>query len=378
MKQIIDSTLDAIAANGNLRRIPRASELKAGTDFSSNDYLGLSARNDIREAFLAALSVGNFEMSSSASRLLSQRQKDFDSFENTLAEAYGRKALVFNSGYHANTGLISAFASTGAFILADKLVHASIIDGIKLSGLPFARFRHNDLAHLDRLAAKAFADGRLLIIVAESVYSMDGDKADIDGLAEVKNRYPGSLLYIDEAHAVGVEGPAGLGLCKASRAYDSVDIIVGTLGKALASSGAFAILSSQLREFMVNKSRSLIFSTAIPPLCVRWSEYMFRRALEMDYERAHLRGLGRLLAQSLSKFGGTGATAHIQPLLTGTPQRAVRISRALSDEGFAVLPIRTPTVPPGNDRLRFSLSATLTADDIGRLDNALSRILPNM
>lgn len=378
MKQIIDSTLDAIAANGNLRRIPRASELKAGTDFSSNDYLGLSARNDIREAFLAALSVGNFEMSSSASRLLSQRQKDFDSFENTLAEAYGRKALVFNSGYHANTGLISAFASTGAFILADKLVHASIIDGIKLSGLPFARFRHNDLAHLDRLAAKAFADGRLLIIVAESVYSMDGDKADIDGLAEVKNRYPGSLLYIDEAHAVGVEGPAGLGLCKASRAYDSVDIIVGTLGKALASSGAFAILSSQLREFMVNKSRSLIFSTAIPPLCVRWSEYMFRRALEMDYERAHLRGLGRLLAQSLSKFGGTGATAHIQPLLTGTPQRAVRISRALSDEGFAVLPIRTPTVPPGTDRLRFSLSATLTADDIGRLDNALSRILPNM
>lgn len=378
MKQIIDSTLDAIAANGNLRRIPRASELKAGTDFSSNDYLGLSARNDIREAFLAALSVGNFEMSSSASRLLSQRQKDFDSFENTLAEAYGRKALVFNSGYHANTGLISAFASTGAFILADKLVHASVIDGIKLSGLPFARFRHNDLAHLDRLAAKAFADGRLLIIVAESVYSMDGDKADIDGLAEVKNRYPGSLLYIDEAHAVGVEGPAGLGLCKASRAYDSVDIIVGTLGKALASSGAFAILSSQLREFMVNKSRSLIFSTAIPPLCVRWSEYMFRRALEMDYERAHLRGLGRLLAQSLSKFGGTGATAHIQPLLTGTPQRAVRISRALSDEGFAVLPIRTPTVPPGTDRLRFSLSATLTADDIGRLDNALSRILPNM
>lgn len=378
MKQIIDSTLDAIAANGNLRRIPRASELKAGTDFSSNDYLGLSARNDIREAFLAALSVGNFEMSSSASRLLSQRQKDFDSFENTLAEAYGRKALVFNSGYHANTGLISAFASTGAFILADKLVHASIIDGIKLSGLPFARFRHNDLAHLDRLAAKAFADGRLLIIVAESVYSMDGDKADIDGLAEVKNRYPGSLLYIDEAHAVGVEGPAGLGLCKASRAYDSVDIIVGTLGKALASSGAFAILSSQLREFMVNKSRSLIFSTAIPPLCVRWSEYMFRRALEMDYERTHLRGLGRLLAQSLSKFGGTGATAHIQPLLTGTPQRAVRISRALSDEGFAVLPIRTPTVPPGTDRLRFSLSATLTADDIGRLDNALSRILPNM
>ncbi len=374
MNRIIDTALSAISAAGNLRRIPRHEELSQGIDFSSNDYLGLAARSDIRDAFLENITVDNFEMSSSASRLLSRRQNDFDSLEDTLSDAYGRQALVFNSGYHANTGLIGAFASTKAFVIADKLVHASIIDGIKLSGLPFARFRHNDLFHLDRLAGKAYGEGYSLIIIAESVYSMDGDKADIDGLAEIKRRYPGTLLYIDEAHAVGVEGPAGLGLCKASGSFGDVDIIVGTLGKALASTGAYAILSRQLRKFMVNKSRSLIFSTAIPPLCARWSEYVFRLSLEMDTERKHLHKLGHILAQTLSKYGGAGADGHIQPLLTGSPQRAVELSMALTEKGLTVLPIRTPTVPPGTDRLRFSLSAALSLDDMACLDNALCEI----
>lgn len=182
------------------------------------------------------------------------------------------------------------------------------------------------------------------------------------------------MLYIDEAHAVGVEGPAGLGLCKASGSFGDVDIIVGTLGKALASTGAYAILSRQLRKFMVNKSRSLIFSTAIPPLCARWSEYVFRLSLEMDTERKHLHKLGHILAQTLSKYGGAGADGHIQPLLTGSPQRAVELSMALTEKGLTVLPIRTPTVPPGTDRLRFSLSAALSLDDMACLDNALCEI----
>lgn len=376
MNRIIDETLSALEESGNMRSFPEGEE--GGIDFSSNDYLGLSVRTDLRDRFLAGLSPADFEMSASASRLLALRQNAFTHFEKSLEKAYGeaKRALLFNSGYHANTGLVSAFAGTGAYILADKLVHASIIDGIKLSGLPFARFRHNDMAHLDRLAAKAFAEGRKLIIIAESVYSMDGDSPDIDALVEIRNRYPGSLLYIDEAHAVGVCGPAGLGLAKASGLLAEVDIVVGTLGKALASTGAYAILGENLRRYMINRARSLIFSTAIPPLNMRWSRFVFEESLGMDSERQHLRSLCSVLAGELSTVGGRGAGSHIQTLICGDPKKAVDLSGRLRKEGFLVLPIRTPTVPPGTDRLRISLSAACTQTHIRALGDALRKISP--
>lgn len=373
MKQTIEKILADIAAAGNMRSIPTA-DFAGATDFSSNDYLGLAARADLREEFMAQLRPEDMQMSASASRLLAGRQSQFSDFEKCLSAAYdGREALIFNSGYHANTGLISAFAGTNAYILADKLVHASIIDGIKLSGLPFARFRHNDYEHLARLAQKASAEGHSLIIVAESVYSMDGDRADIDALAEVKRRYEGSLLYVDEAHGVGVEGPGGLGLCKASGSYEEVDIIMGTLGKALASVGAYAILKAPLRSYMVNRARSLIFSTALPPLCIRWSRYIFCRSLEMDGERQTVRALARRLADELKTIGGSGYESHIQGVMCGNPERAVALSKELAAQGFIVLPIRTPTVPPGTDRLRLSLSASLRPEEIHALGDALRK-----
>lgn len=203
---------------------------------------------------------------------------------------------------------------------------------------------------------------------------MDGDCADIDTLAEIKRRYPGALLYIDEAHAVGVEGPAGLGICKASANFENVDIVVGTLGKALASSGAFAITSETMRKFMINKSRSLIFSTAIAPINVLWSRFTFQHTLGMDTERHHLKQLGAALSTELKSVGKSMHSGHIQPLIVGEPHLAVELSKKLRTEGFEVLPIRTPTVPPGTDRLRFSLSAALNLDDISRLGEALRKI----
>ena len=202
---------------------------------------------------------------------------------------------------------------------------------------------------------------------------MDGDSADIDALAEVKRQYPESLLYIDEAHAIGVEGPAGLGLAMASNSFRDVDILVGTFGKALASSGAFAILSRQMREYMVNKARSLIFSTALPPISVLWSRFIFNRALGMDTERIYLKRLGHILSKQLAKVGGTGGNGHIQPLIIGNPAKAVTLSQALQEEGYDVLPIRTPTVPPGTDRLRFSLSAAISTDSIAELGHILEK-----
>lgn len=375
MNRIIEDAIAGITESGNLRRIPEDGCSVEAVDLSSNDYLGIASHPGLQEEFLAGVDFSRMQLTASASRLLARRQCEFNLLESTLADTYGRPALLFNSGYHANTGLISAFAGLPYFIIADKLVHASIIDGIILSGLPFARFRHNDYGHLERIAEKAHAEGKRLLIIVECVYSMDGDRADIDALAAIKRRYEDSILYVDEAHGIGVEGPAGLGLSKASSSFGDVDIIVGTLGKALASSGAFAIVSSEVRRYMVNKARSLIFSTAIPPLSALWSRFVFLRSLEMDTERQHLRALGLQLHSILESVGGDSQPSHIQPLIVGTPQKAIRLSASLREEGFDVLPIRTPTVPPGTDRLRFSLSAAISEDDIRRLGLAIQKIM---
>lgn len=376
MRKIIESTLNALDAAGNIRRLPNQLVDKRTVDLSSNDYLGLASDKDLQLGFEESGIWRSSSMSASASRLLAHRQSEFVSLENKLAQAYGRTALLFNSGYHANTGMVSALgAMPGAYILADKLVHASIIDGIKLSGAPFARFRHNDYGHLERLASKVARDYPYIIIIAESIYSMDGDRADIEALVSVKRKFPESVLYIDEAHAVGVEGPAGLGLAKASPSFSDIDIVVGTFGKALASTGAFAILDTYMRDFMVNKARSLIFSTAIPPINAAWTEYVFTRALEMDDRRERLRKLSARLAQIIPSSDCSQKPSHIRPLLVGDPKQAVNLSQKLAAEGFDVLPIRTPTVPPGTDRLRFSLSASLGEHELDRLSHSLKRIL---
>lgn len=363
----IAATLSNLEASGNFRRIPAETDGHI-VDLSSNDYLGIAECKKTRDDFFASLPIENMLMSSSASRLLGARQREFDSFENLLSDAYGRDALLFNSGYHANVGLIQAIADKQTLIIADKLVHASIIDGIRLSGAPFERFRHNDYDHLIRIITTKKNLYSNILIIAESVYSMDGDRSDIERLIDIK-RSCGSnaMLYIDEAHAVGVLGRGGLGLCADSAHPDEVDIVVGTLGKALASVGAYAILAPRLRDFMVNKARSLIFSTALPPVNIAWSEFVFRRMIDMDDRRKRLASLSSRLAKIL----GCDEPSHIRPYIIGDPHKALDMSARLLKLGYKVLPIRTPTVPPGTERLRFSLSAALTDADLNGLHSAV-------
>lgn len=375
MNTIIKSILEETAASGNLRTVALEDSRASLVDLSSNDYLGLAADNSLRESFLAGEAAATAPLSASASRLLAGSQKTFTSLEATLADAYGSAALLFNSGYHANTGIVSALGSIkNTYIIADKLVHASIIDGIKLSGAPFARFRHNDYSHLASLAAKASKEYVNILIIAESVYSMDGDRADIDAIAEIKRQTPGAILLVDEAHAVGVEGQAGLGLVASSASRGDVDIIVGTFGKALASAGAYAITDDVMRQFLINKARSFIFSTALSPFVIAWSEHVFRNMTGMDSRRSHLKKLGLRLSEILRPYGGSTSGGHIQPLIAGSASKAVEWSRSLRSDGFCVLPIRTPTVPPGTDRLRFSLSADLDLAALDNLSESLSHI----
>lgn len=268
-------------------------------------------------------------------------------------------------------------AQKDTYIIADKLVHASIIDGILLSKAPFDRFRHNDYEHLRKLLQKHAPDHKHILVVVESVYSMDGDRADIEALLGLRREFPNVSLYVDEAHAFGVLGPKGLGLVAESSAPWEVDFVIGTFGKAGASMGAFAITSAETRNYLINSARSFIFSTALPPMQIAWSRFMLSQILHGDALREKLAHLAVGLNDVLRQFSVIPiTTSHIQPLIIGDPKEAVELSNHLMFYGIKALAIRKPTVPAGTDRLRFSLSAAMSTDDIATLNRALRDLLP--
>lgn len=369
---------------GNYREIPMDTP-KGLMDFSTNDYLGIGSDTAFQERFFADEASKRVPMGSTAARLLAPRQIEYSNLETFLRLAYAKRrgddtaALLFNSGYHANTGLIPALAKKDTLVVADRLVHASIIDGIVLSRAPFERFRHNDLDHLEEILEKKAADFGRVLVVVESVYSMDGDRADIERLLEIKRKHPNVRLYVDEAHAFGVLGPKGLGLVAGSSAPHEVDVVIGTLGKAAASLGAFAITSRDMRDYIINTSRSFIFSTALPPMQAAWSRYAAGRLFTMDKERDHLRVLGEKLRYILQPYTKEVLPAsHIQPLIVGDSKKALDLSnRLFTMYGIKALPIRTPTVPAGTERLRFSLSASMKLEDLDVLEEALEGIFHN-
>jgi len=374
--------LQQLHEEGNYREIPTVTPLTV-TDYSTNDYMGLAQEPGLQAQFFADPISSTVPMTSSAARLLAPRQIEYTNLEVFLTLLYKKyhgedtAALLFNSGYHANTGLIPAIAAKDTLILADKLVHASIIDGIILSRAPFRRFRHNDFDHLEELLKENAGKHRHVLVIVESVYSMDGDRADMERLLALKREYPDVMLYADEAHAFGVLGPKGLGLSAGSSDPSGFDIIVGTFGKAAASMGAFAIAGHDMHDYLVNTARSFIFSTVIPPMQAAWTRFTVGNLIRKDNRREHLARLAIQLQSVLSKYSDhTTEASHIQPLIIGDPHRAVELSRQLlSRYGIKALPIRKPTVPAGTERLRFSLSSAMMPRDIEALDKALHDLM---
>ena len=375
-----------LQAEGRLRTIPLIRHdgpwiLAGGNrllNLSSNDYLGLAARADWTRSFLDSEEARGCRFSSSSSRLLTGNCEACEAFEADLASDLGHEAaLLFNSGYHANTGILPALVGKHDLILADKLVHASLIDGLRLTEAPYKRFRHNDYDQLERLLETEAKDRGCVFVVVESVYSMDGDTAELPRLVGLKRRFPNVLLYVDEAHAIGVRGRRGLGLAEEQGCLPDVDFLVGTLGKALASMGAYVACSKMAREVLVNKSRPLIFSTALPPLLVAWSHFVWRRLGAMEAERRRLAHLAQTLAETLRGRGGETSRSHIVPWIVGGNEATVRLADALRRKGFYCLPVRPPTVPLGTARLRFSLTAHLPDEDFGRLRRTLEELQGN-
>lgn len=346
-------------------------------DLCSNDYLGIADNRSMIKEFFSLIPVEEIMMSSSASRLLSLNQRFHNELENKLSMLYGKSTLLFNSGYHANSGIIPALCSAGnTLIVADKLVHASIIDGIILSRAPHIRYRHNDYEHLESIISAKAPAFENIIVITESVFSMDGDRCDIRRLADIKKRYKNIMLYVDEAHAFGALGPKGMGLSAAGGLIGDIDIVIGTFGKAGASAGAFAVISETIREYLVNCARSFIFSTALPPINCAWTSFVLDKIITMDSEREHLAAISKNLYGFLNKVNGSiKSSSHIVPWVIGDSKRTVSISEKLREMGYTALPIRMPTVPGGTERIRFSLNAALSEEVINQLKTDIARLI---
>ena len=337
-------------------------------NLSSNDYLGLGDDTALLEGYLREFRLSSHAMTSSSSRLLTGNHPLYEQLEKALASLYGREsAMVFNSGYHANIGILPALCNRHDLVLSDRLNHASIIDGMKIAEAPYQRYRHADYDHLEELLAGAQGRYRQMFIVTESVFSMDGDLADLSRLVALKEKY-GAFLIVDEAHGVGVFGERGLGLCEASGMVQEIDIITGTFGKALASTGAFAVMSSLVREYLLNTMRSFIFTTALPPVILGWSLLTLERQVSMFSERAALLQLAARLRHELTGRGfDVPGESHIVPVITGGNDLAVALAERLKDAGFLCMPVRPPTVPEKGARIRISLRSTLQWEDIARI-----------
>ena len=382
-----EEILEELGRAGMLRKLRVGRLLEGGgiefdgrrfLNFASNDYLGFAQRLDLQREFLESEAVksGEFLMGAGASRLLGGTGGAFSRLEDFFAGEYsracgGQKAcLVFGCGYHANSGILPALFGPRDVVFCARLCHASIIDGLRLGRYKWFRFPHNDIGALDSLMRENPPDGGRACIVTESVFSMDGDRADLPALLELKRKY-GARLYVDEAHAIGVFGGRGLGLCEELGIVGEVDFIVGTLGKAAASSGAFAICSPAERELLVNRCRPFIFTTAAAPISQMWTLFLFKRILEASGLRARLAELSKLFRESVRApvLGDT----QIVPVVLGGAQRALELSSLLKENGIYAPAVRPPTVPNNSSRVRFSLNAGMSEADVVRTAELVGR-----
>lgn len=342
-------------------------------DFCSNDYLGLSRHPAIAEAMresAAATGAG-----SAASHLVTGHGREHQMLEEEIAAFTGReRALLFSTGYMANLAAISTLADRGEVVALDRLNHASLIDGTLVSGARFSRYAHADPGDAERVLKEH--NGQCTVVATDGVFSMDGDVARLPTLARIARAYK-AWLVVDDAHGIGVLGQTGRGVCEHHElATDDVPVLVGTLGKACGSFGAFVAGSSELIELLVQKARTYIYTTALPQPVAAATRKALRIMQDEPWRRervlalaARFRAAARELDMHLSP-----SESPIQPVILGTADAAVRAQNELMDAGFLVVAIRPPTVPAGTARLRITFSAAHTEDQVDALVEALGRI----
>lgn len=334
-------------------------------NLSSNNYLNFADNKKITQEFLDF--AGNkYSFGSASARLLTGTLPVYRELEELLSNLYNKDAtLLYNSGYHANVGISSAINQKGDVIFSDKLNHASIIDGMRLSDGKFFRFPHNNMEALEKLLERERKNYKNAFIITESVFSMDGDIEDLKRIIKLKKKY-NCIMIIDEAHAFGVFGEKGLGVAEELGIIDDVDLIVGTFGKSVGSMGAFVTGSKTMINFLINKSRSFIFSTALPPINIAFTKWI----IENKFPKTKAKRKNML---SIAKK--MGSDSHIIPVVIGENKDTVDLCEVLFHNGYFTLPIRPPTVPVGTSRLRLSLTADIQEKDLTVLKEKINEVL---
>lgn len=382
----IQAELEELKRQGLYRKLRRVEGEQASTlildgkeviNFSSNNYLGLANHPALRAAAKAA--IDRYGCSAVASRLISGNMTLHEELEAKIAALKGAEAaLVFNSGFQANVGLIPTLAGEGDAIFSDALNHASIIDGCRLSRARTVVYSHYDLERLESGLKEAPASGRKLI-VTETLFSMDGDEAPLAEIVELAERY-GAMVMVDEAHATGVFGPNGAGVVAKLGLTERIAVQMGTLGKALGGFGAYVAGSRVLRELLINRCRSFIFTTSLPPAVLATAIAAIDLLYKEPQRRLALWHNCRSLKEGLKRLGFSlgQSESQILPVLIGDAQKCMAFSEKLLEKGVFAQGIRPPTVPPGTSRLRVTVMATHTHEHLHRALEAFEEVKSKM
>lgn len=345
-------------------------------NLASNDYLGLSLDPSLKEQFLDEFLSKHKNaslFSSSSSRILSGNFEVYEEFEEFLSQIFApKKALLFNSGYHLNVSCIQALGRLpNVMFVLDWFIHASVIDGVRLSGAKFKRFKHNDLADLENLLATYASKFENLIIVSDGLFSMDGDCVHLGQIIALKKKYKNILIYLDEAHSIGAIGN-GFGIAKTLGLENEIDFLVLTFGKAISSVGACMLCMSDFREFFINFARALIYSTALPPINVAFSYFVFTRLESFNKKRENLKNLSIHFRENLANLGFEILGKHyIISIICGENEATLALARKLEEQGVFAPAIRYPTVPKNTARIRFSLHSALGLENLDFILGAL-------
>ena len=345
--------------------------------FCSNDYLGLANHPHVTAAFIDAANV--YGVGSGASHLVVGHSTYHHQLEEALADFVGReRALLFSSGYMANVGTINALVGRGDYVFEDKLNHASLLDGGIISGAKFQRYQHNDVSHLAKRLSSA-PETSAKLVVTDTVFSMDGDVAPLKDISQLAKKHQ-ALMMVDDAHGLGVLGQQGRGALNGLHLFSNdVPVLMGTLGKALGTCGAFVAGDDDLIEYLIQTARTYIYTTALPPAVAAATLASLSIVKSETWRQQHLQKLIKQFRDGATQLGLTliNSQTPIQPIMIGDAALAMAISQQLREKNILVTAIRPPTVPMGSARLRVTLSAAHSEQQVEQLLNALSDVILN-
>ena len=384
LNEAINKTLEEIKASGTFKEervitSKQAAEIAVEgreekvLNFCANNYLGLANSPELIQAAKESLDSHGFGLASV--RFICGTTDIHKQLEALIAKFHGMEdCILYSSCFDANGGFFEALFNAEDAVISDQLNHASIIDGIRLCKAQRHRYNHMDMQHLEKILQEP-QNCRYRCIVTDGVFSMDGDVAPLDRLVDLKKRYPGVMLYVDEAHGIGVRGRSGLGVAEEQGCLKDIDFLCGTFGKALASVGAYVVCSEVMRSFLVNRMRTFIFTTALPPLNVAWTKFILSRLGGWNDRRERL-AEAALRVQAAVRGAGREcpSSSHIVPFIVGESNQTILKAEDMQRKGFYVLPVRPPTVPEGTSRLRISLTAAVTEEEVDSLCRELKRL----